>query len=319
MPFVQGKCENCGGILTVDSSLKAAICPFCGAAYVVQDSINYYNTSIKVENMHADVVNITDESSSEARLKAGQAYIKIGKYDLAENEFKNVTKIAPQNHLGWLGLIEARTHNYAKRIKSASELNKLNDYSLSVLKLAPYGTGDGLIVKWKIYLKSEEEKNDSEKDEISKELSECNEKLNGLVDESESIADKIEKEEKRLYFLIRNYHVDEKESVSWSAGCLGFGILLASVGLILFNWWGLKDDPGLPTIRLVTICLLFVGGGFITSGIIGNNRLDAYKNEARLLREQLEKNRAVSARVLEDIKAIQQDKLLIQKRHNEYC
>ena len=64
MSFVQGKCENCGGILAVDSSLKAANCPFCGAAYVVQDSINYYNTSIKVDNMHADVVNITDESSS---------------------------------------------------------------------------------------------------------------------------------------------------------------------------------------------------------------------------------------------------------------
>ena len=59
MSFVQGKCESCGGILTVDPSLKAANCPFCGTAYVVQDSINYYNTTIKVETMHADVVNIT--------------------------------------------------------------------------------------------------------------------------------------------------------------------------------------------------------------------------------------------------------------------
>jgi predicted RNA-binding Zn-ribbon protein involved in translation (DUF1610 family) len=48
MPFVQGKCESCGGILTVDPSLKAANCPFCGAAYVVQDSINYYKTTIQV-------------------------------------------------------------------------------------------------------------------------------------------------------------------------------------------------------------------------------------------------------------------------------
>ena len=147
MPFVQGKCENCGGILTVDPNLKAANCPFCGVAYVVQDSINYYNTSIKVENMHDDVVNITDESSSEARLKAGAAYIKIGKYDLAEKEYQFVTKMAPQNHLGWLGLIEARTNNYTRRIKSAKELKMIDDYSRSVLTLDPSGSGNKLIEK----------------------------------------------------------------------------------------------------------------------------------------------------------------------------
>ena len=86
MPFVQGKCENCGGILEVDSSLKAANCPFCGVAYVVQDSINNYNTTIhNVESLHADVVTVMDESSSEARLKAGFAYIKISKYAICKN------------------------------------------------------------------------------------------------------------------------------------------------------------------------------------------------------------------------------------------
>lgn len=193
MSFVQGKCENCGGILAVDSSLKAANCPFCGAAYVVQDSINYYNTSIKVDNMHADVVNITDESSSEARLKAGAAYIKIGKYDLAEKEYLFVTKMAPQNHLGWLGLIEARTNNYTKRIKSAKELKLLDDYSRSVLTLAPNGLGNNLIEKWKSYLKLEEERNATEKEKITIELSENEKTLNELVVESNSISIQITK------------------------------------------------------------------------------------------------------------------------------
>ena len=42
MPFVQGKCESCGGNLTVDHNLKAANCPFYGSAYVIQDSINKF-------------------------------------------------------------------------------------------------------------------------------------------------------------------------------------------------------------------------------------------------------------------------------------
>lgn len=122
MAFVQGKCENCGGILAVDPSLKAAICPFCGTAYVVQDSINNYNTTIKVETMHANVVNITDESSSEARLKAADAYMKIGEYSKAEEEYTKVTELTPQNYKGWLGLIDSCTFHYTKRIKSADKL-----------------------------------------------------------------------------------------------------------------------------------------------------------------------------------------------------
>ena len=153
MPLVQGKCENCGGILRVDSNLKAANCPFCGVAYIVQDSINNYNTTIhNVESLHADVVNVLDESSSEARVKAGFAFIKIGKYDLAEKEFSYVTRVAPQNHLGWLGLIESQTNNYTKRIRSARELRKLRDYSKSVLAFAPLGQGEGLLKKFTYYI-----------------------------------------------------------------------------------------------------------------------------------------------------------------------
>ena len=39
MPIVQAKCENCGGNLTVESSLKAANCPHCGAVPVPEDQL----------------------------------------------------------------------------------------------------------------------------------------------------------------------------------------------------------------------------------------------------------------------------------------
>ena len=44
MPFVQAKCPECGGMLAVDDSKKAANCQFCGEAFIVQEAINNYNT-----------------------------------------------------------------------------------------------------------------------------------------------------------------------------------------------------------------------------------------------------------------------------------
>ena len=162
MPFVQGKCENCGGILTVDPSLKAANCPFCGVAYIVQDSINNYNTTIKVNTINASVVNVSDESSAEGRLKAANAYMILGKYSEAETEYKRVTELTPQNHLGWLGLIESHTHNYTLRIRPLREFNKLKEYSENFLVFAPSDTGIKLLEQYKTYIKSEREKNAAE-------------------------------------------------------------------------------------------------------------------------------------------------------------
>ena len=128
MPLVQAKCESCGGNLTVDSNLKAANCPFCGTAYVVQDAINHYNTSVTIEHLHADVVNISDESSSEGRLRAADALMKMNKYGEAEREYLTVTRLAPQNYRGWYGLIESHPCRFSRRLIKRSEFNMLNDY-----------------------------------------------------------------------------------------------------------------------------------------------------------------------------------------------
>lgn len=43
MSFVQVKCPECGGMLAVDANKRAAVCQFCGEAFVVQEAINNYN------------------------------------------------------------------------------------------------------------------------------------------------------------------------------------------------------------------------------------------------------------------------------------
>lgn len=80
--------------------------------------------------MHADVVNVSDERTSEGRLKAAKAFMKLGKYANAAEEFKRVTELTPQNYLGWLGLIESTTNNYSKRIKYNTERKILEDLKI---------------------------------------------------------------------------------------------------------------------------------------------------------------------------------------------
>ena len=204
MPFVQGKCENCGGILTVDPNLKAANCPFCGAAYVIQDAINYCNTTVNVgnvETMHADVVNMYDESSSEGKIKAANAYLKLGKFEQAYFDFVRVTELAPQNYLGWLGLIESSTNNYTKRIRSTRELCKLKDYSKYVLTLAPIGKGEVILKKFICYMESEEKYNDLEKKQIDLELTDPETEFNQLEDIICSLQSDMSKYESKIAAL----------------------------------------------------------------------------------------------------------------------
>ena len=43
MPLVKAVCTNCNANLEVDSARDAAICPYCGTAYIVEKAINNYH------------------------------------------------------------------------------------------------------------------------------------------------------------------------------------------------------------------------------------------------------------------------------------
>ena len=69
MPLVPAKCTNCGGILEVDNTKDAAICPYCGSAFIVEKAINYYNVSYNIN--HVDTVNIYGGNSADFDIRAG--------------------------------------------------------------------------------------------------------------------------------------------------------------------------------------------------------------------------------------------------------
>ena len=75
MPFVQAKCPECGGMLAVDSSKKAAVCQFCGEAFIVQEAINNYNTYNTYNTTHqygdGAVVNVYEDQNKDFVIEAG--------------------------------------------------------------------------------------------------------------------------------------------------------------------------------------------------------------------------------------------------------
>lgn len=44
--MVAANCPNCGANIEVDANSKAGICQYCGCAFVTQDAIVNYNTTI---------------------------------------------------------------------------------------------------------------------------------------------------------------------------------------------------------------------------------------------------------------------------------
>ena len=68
MPLVQVKCTNCGANLEIDNTLDAAVCPYCGAAFIVEKAINNYNTA---NHISAGPVNAYGGSSADFAVRGG--------------------------------------------------------------------------------------------------------------------------------------------------------------------------------------------------------------------------------------------------------
>ncbi len=73
MPFVQGQCPNCAGMLAVDNSNRAAICQFCGTAFVVEDAVNNYITNNVTNHNYGQgaVVNVYENHAKDFVIEAG--------------------------------------------------------------------------------------------------------------------------------------------------------------------------------------------------------------------------------------------------------
>lgn len=71
MPIVPAKCTSCGASLEVDNVKDAAICPYCGTAFVVEKAIHNYNI-INNNQITASVVNVYNSANNDFEIVAGR-------------------------------------------------------------------------------------------------------------------------------------------------------------------------------------------------------------------------------------------------------
>lgn len=116
MPFVNAKCPNCGGSLQVDNGKRAAVCPFCKEAYVVEDAINNYitNNFTTIDNLHADVVNIN--SNPDFEIRGGE----LIKYNGAATDV-----IIPNTVKMIGGIFDDRSHRYYGAFQGCSLIRRV--------------------------------------------------------------------------------------------------------------------------------------------------------------------------------------------------
>lgn len=48
MSLVPAKCTNCGGELQIDNTKDAAVCPYCGSAFIIEKAVNLYNQTYNI-------------------------------------------------------------------------------------------------------------------------------------------------------------------------------------------------------------------------------------------------------------------------------
>ena len=132
MPLVQAKCTNCGGKLQVDSTKEAAICPYCGSAYIVDKAVQHFQVT---NNNWFNGAKIIQEDGFKKLIEAAEGYVRLGDFETAISTYVRITKEYPQKGEGWLGLVKLEIDKEIKKF----DIN-LNYGSNSIDNLRKIGT-----------------------------------------------------------------------------------------------------------------------------------------------------------------------------------
>ncbi len=128
MPLVAAQCTNCGAALQVDNSKDAAVCQYCGSAFIVEKAIHNYeiNNTYKIEN--ANII-VNDEKSFAKRMAAAEEYLyQLKEYKAAYDIFNEIESLAPTNYKVWYGKICSQTKDFNADVVADIVVNNRKAY-----------------------------------------------------------------------------------------------------------------------------------------------------------------------------------------------
>jgi len=99
MKLVNGICTNCTAAIEVDPSKEAAVCNFCGSAYIVKKAINNY--TISNAHIKAGVVNVQSGASADNMMVLAENEFMLGKLKEAEDYCKRALELDPKAYSAW--------------------------------------------------------------------------------------------------------------------------------------------------------------------------------------------------------------------------
>lgn len=113
MAFVPAKCPCCGGEIQIDDSRKEAFCSFCGAKFIAESAICYYNTTNEYHIEHADF-HVEDSRGIESRLANAESFLTVHKnYERANEEYSSITNDYSGDWRGWWGVVRALSREFS--------------------------------------------------------------------------------------------------------------------------------------------------------------------------------------------------------------
>jgi len=145
MSFVQAKCPSCGGILSIDNTMDAAVCEFCGLPFVLEKAINNYNTAFNsnrytVNNFGVGAkVTMTDNSINiSATTQRMFMFLEDRDFISADKYAERILDAEPENVQAYIGKLlselklcsfdELRTVHIFSRIKDNPNYKRIMQF-----------------------------------------------------------------------------------------------------------------------------------------------------------------------------------------------
>ena len=109
MALVDAKCTNCGAKLSIDDSKDAAICEFCGSAFIVEKAINNFQ-------INANVINVINTGSENDYIIRAGVLEKYNGSSIDVTLPQNVFYIGKSAFKNCIGLSSVKMHNQVSSI-----------------------------------------------------------------------------------------------------------------------------------------------------------------------------------------------------------